>query len=61
MVDPDTGTELGPKTEGELMVRGPQVMRGYLNNPVATQEAVTRDGWLRTGGRASVDIPTVSL
>ena len=41
-------------TEGEVMVRGPQVMLGYLNNPTATQEAFTRDGWLRTGGWASV-------
>ena len=55
MVDPDTGAELGPMTEGEVMVRGPQVMLGYLNNPTATQEAFTRDGWLKTGGWASVE------
>jgi long-chain acyl-CoA synthetase len=41
-------------TEGELLVRGPQVMRGYWKRPDETAEAI-RDGWLHTGDLASVD------
>jgi long-chain acyl-CoA synthetase len=39
---------------GELVVRGPQVMKGYFNNPLAT-ESVLRDGWLFTGDIARMD------
>ncbi|XP_065902859.1 probable 4-coumarate--CoA ligase 3 isoform X2 [Dysidea avara] len=48
IVDVETGTALGPNTPGELVVQGPQVMRGYLNNPEATK-ATIKDGWLHTG------------
>lgn len=40
---------LPPDTEGEIAVRGANVMRGYLNDPAATAQAMTDDGWLRTG------------
>ncbi len=49
VVDTETGALLGANQPGELYVRGPQVMKGYLNRPDATAEAVDRDGWLRTG------------
>jgi long-chain acyl-CoA synthetase len=48
VVDPDTGAVLPDGELGELVVRGPQVMKGYYNNPQATA-AVLRDGWLHTG------------
>jgi fatty-acyl-CoA synthase len=44
----DAGNDLPDDTVGELVVRGPGVMLGYLNQPVATSEAM-QEGWLRTG------------
>jgi acyl-CoA synthetase (AMP-forming)/AMP-acid ligase II len=49
IADVATGAELGPGTEGEICVRGPQVMKGYLNNPVATAAMIDTEGWLHTG------------
>ena len=49
IVDTLTGSELGPKEQGELWVRSPQVMKGYLNNPAATAESLDGDGWYHTG------------
>ena len=55
IVDPETGTDLGTGQAGEVWVRGPQVMKGYLHNPEATARTVDRDGWLHTGDIGVVD------
>ena len=47
-------TEVPTGTEGELIIKGPQVMKGYWNNPDATRDMI-RDGWLYTGDIANVD------
>ncbi|KAJ8719770.1 hypothetical protein PYW08_011945 [Mythimna loreyi] len=46
---------LGPNETGEILIRGPQVMRGYRDNPQANKEAFTADGWFRTGDLAVAD------
>jgi len=55
IVDIETLEELGPGETGELLIRGPQVMRGYLNRPEATADCLDDDGWLRTGDIAVAD------
>ena len=45
----DSGEELPLGEVGELMVKGPQVMKGYWNNPKETAACLTADGWLHTG------------
>lgn len=55
IADPESGEELRKGEIGELWVRGYLVMKGYYNKPEATREAITDDGWLRTGDLASQD------
>ena len=55
IVDPTTGADLGPEEDGELLIRGPQVMRGYLNNAEATAATLDAGGWLHTGDIGHVD------
>ena len=55
IVDPATGEDRGVGEEGELWIRGPQVMKGYLNNPEATRHTIDDEGWLHTGDVAVLD------
>ena len=55
LLDPDTGAELDAGQRGELHIRGPQVMKGYLNDPDKTAATIDGNGWLRTGDIASTD------
>ena len=45
----------GPDGVGEIQVRSPSLMEGYLDNPEASREALTEDGWLKTGDLGRVD------
>jgi len=49
------GNALSCNQEGELAVKGPQVMYGYWHNPAETQKVFTKEGWLLTGDIASID------
>ncbi len=54
IVDTETGRELPPGQAGEILIRGPQVMKGFWRHPEATTETL-RDGWLHTGDIGFVD------
>jgi long-chain acyl-CoA synthetase len=54
IVDAETGRDLPPGEAGELLIKGPQVMRGFWGHPEATAE-VLREGWLHTGDIGFVD------
>lgn len=53
--DEDDSVDAAPGGPGELWVRGPTVMKGYLNNPTATANSITADGWFKTGDVAIRD------
>src|SRR5205085_7476940 len=52
---PLPGTTIRVADDGEILVAGGQVMRGYWDDPDATAETVTEDGWLRTGDLGEID------
>ncbi|KAF4046092.1 AMP-binding enzyme C-terminal domain [Phytophthora infestans] len=51
----ETGVDLEPNEHGELLFRGPTLMKGYFNNPETTRESFTEDGFLRTGDIGYID------
>ncbi|MER6615541.1 4-coumarate--CoA ligase family protein [Streptomyces xantholiticus] len=50
-----SGRELGTGEDGEIVIRGPQVMKGYLGRPDATAALIDTDGWVHTGDIGRVD------
>jgi acyl-CoA synthetase (AMP-forming)/AMP-acid ligase II len=55
IADVVTGADVAPGKEGELWIRGPQIMRGYLNQPEETAACLDREGWYHTGDVGLVD------
>lgn len=55
VIDPTTHMDVAPGAVGEIWVKSGLVTKGYWNNPAATAEAITPDGWLRTGDAAYQD------
>ena len=56
IIDPESGEDVdGAGERGELWIRGPQVMMGYLNNPEATAATVDAEGWLHSGDIGTAD------
>lgn len=55
IIDPDNLREVARKSEGEIVVRGANVMQGYLDQPDETAKTITPDGWLRTGDLGRMD------
>jgi len=51
----DTGEEVPPGEPGDICLKGPNIFKGYYRNPAATAEAITPEGWYRTGDMGFVD------
>lgn len=55
IIDEETGKSLGPNKVGELCLKGPYLMKGYIDNTKATKETIDEEGWLHTGDLAYYD------
>ena len=55
VVDPESGADRGSEGTGELWLRGPQLMRGYRNQPEATAATIDAEGWLHSGDIGRID------
>lgn len=55
IIDIESKQDLGPNQSGELVLKGPQVMKGYFNNPEATKETFLEKDWIKTGDIAHYD------
>ena len=55
ILDVASGEELGPNDRGEIVVRGPNIMQGYLNDAKATAQTLDPEGWLHTGDIGYID------
>ncbi|KAL9952227.1 hypothetical protein ACROYT_G039449 [Oculina patagonica] len=55
VVHQETLVPLGPHEDGEICIRGPTVMKGYLNNPKATAQTIDQEGWVHTGDAGHYD------
>jgi acyl-CoA synthetase (AMP-forming)/AMP-acid ligase II len=55
VVDVTSGVDVAPGEKGEIWIRGPQVMKGYLNQPEATRDCLDDDGWFHSGDIGYVD------
>ncbi len=55
IVNPETNTEVPPETQGEVVCRGYNVMKGYYQMPEATAQAIDADAWLHTGDLGTMD------
>ena len=49
VVSLETGEDVNPGEEGEILLKGPNVMTGYLGNPGATAATIDSEGWIHTG------------
>jgi oxalate---CoA ligase len=61
ILSPDGGNFLPDKAVGEVCIRGPNVTRGYRNNPAANADNFTADGWFRTGDQGFLDAGYLTL
>ncbi len=55
IVDPETGKECAPDTRGEIVAKGPGMLRGYYKAPEKSAETIDADGWLHTGDLGTLD------